>query len=71
MTHISVAQIFVLLHSSDRLRKFFYTTVCIQWYNCDVITSVMITPRCENDMFLGLSRVHLYNLLKNFVGCLF
>ena len=22
--------------------KFFYATLCIQWHNCDVITSVMI-----------------------------
>ena len=48
MTHTSVTQSFVLMHSSDRLRKFFYATVCIQWYNCDVITGVMIVERCYN-----------------------
>ena len=48
MTHISVTQSFVLMHSSDSLRKLFYAAVCIQWYNCDVITSVMIVAGCYN-----------------------
>ena len=48
MTHVSVTQSFVLMHSSGRLRKFFYATVCIQWYNCDAITGVMIVVGCCN-----------------------
>ena len=28
--------------------KIIYATACIRWYNCDVITSVMIVAGCYN-----------------------